>query len=107
MGMNHFSSEEWVDFANKLASPEQAAAMHRHLEDGCKKCRKILHTWEEVSKVARRLPNYDPPSSAGRSVNAAFGVYGRHQTMSRIAAMAALIFASLRRPSRTRAGPHQ
>ena len=97
--MKHFSSEEWVDFANKLATAEQAAAMHRHLEDGCKKCRKILQTWEKVSNVARRLPNYDPPSGAVRSVEAAFAMYGRQQTKNRIAEMAELIFDSFRQPS--------
>lgn len=97
--MKHFSSEEWADLVNRLTSPEQAAAMRRHLDDGCKRCRKLLRTWQNVSTAARRLPSYDPPSSTVRLAKAAFAMYGVQKTKNRIAEVAEVIFDSFRQPS--------
>lgn len=97
--MKHFSLEEWADFANELAPPERAAAMRRHLDDGCKKCRRTLQTWENVRTVARRLPDYEPPSGVVRSVKAAFAAQRPRRSKSRIAEMAELMFDSFRQPS--------
>ncbi len=97
--MKHFSPEEWADFANQLAPPERASAMRRHLEDGCKKCGKLLQTWESIRTSARRLPNYDPPASAVQSVKAAFAMQKVLKRRSRASEVARLIFDSFRQPS--------
>lgn len=97
--MKHFSLEDWADFANELTPPDRAAAMRRHLDDGCKKCGRALQTWENLRTVARRLPDYDPPSGAVRSVKAAFGAQRPRKSKSRIAEMAELMFDSFRQPS--------
>ncbi len=97
--MKHFSPEEWADFANELAPPELSEAMRQHLDDGCKKCRKNLQTWEDIQAIARRLPDYDPPSGVVQSLKAAFAIQKPNKSKRRIAAMAELMFDSFRQPS--------
>jgi hypothetical protein len=97
--MKHFSLEDWADFANELAPPDRAAAMRRHLDDGCKKCGRALQTWENLRTAARRLPDYDPPFGVVRSVKAAFGAQEPRKSKSRVAEMAELMFDSFRQPS--------
>lgn len=70
--MKHFATEEWVDFVNQVASPNQMESMERHLKQGCKRCLETVSMWQRVRQSAAVERNYQPPESAVRIAKAAF-----------------------------------
>lgn len=70
--MKHFSSEEWIDFANKVVSGSKRADMQKHLQTGCKRCAKAAALWQKVRRSAENEANYQPPADALHMVEAAF-----------------------------------
>lgn len=75
--MEHFSLEQWADFARQITGEQDRAAMQSHLDiDGCRKCSKILGMWTRVHAAARREQRYQPPESAVRSVKGTFAIHG-------------------------------
>jgi hypothetical protein len=70
--MHHFTTEEWIDFVNQVASPSRRLAMDKHLEDGCKRCAKSVSRWQRVRRAAAAEASYQPPLPAVRIAKAAF-----------------------------------
>lgn len=70
--MNHFKSEEWIDFVNRATTQEHVAAMQKHLAAGCKKCAEQVALWQKVRKLATAKSAYQPPDQAVRSVGVVF-----------------------------------
>ena len=70
--MKHFGLEAWADFARGAATADRAAAMERHLSEGCQKCSKALGLWRQVSQAAKAEAAYEPPASAVRAARAHF-----------------------------------
>jgi hypothetical protein len=60
--MAHFSSQDWIDFARNLASPQDAAAMKSHLQSGCESCAKEKATWSKLATFAKTEAQYEPPA---------------------------------------------
>jgi len=71
----HFSSEEWVDFARSLAPEAEAAAMRRHVNEGCRHCTYEAHVWERVAEIARRESRYTPPSGPVRCAKSLYRAF--------------------------------
>jgi hypothetical protein len=69
--MKHYTSEEWIDFANEVAGPTQRLAMEKHLEI-CEHCTKVASRWQKIQQAAKAEASYQPPSEAVRIANAAF-----------------------------------
>ena len=76
--MNHFSSENWADFACNLVPAEQAAELQRHLKE-CEACRTEYEMWRTVAEIGRKDQNYNPSDGAVRRVKAAYWVLGSQQ----------------------------
>jgi hypothetical protein len=92
--MRHFLFTDWADFANGLGSPEQMGAMQSHLDEDCKKCKKLLGACHSLRSLALRTAEYEPPMTAVRQVKSAFVLDGPRKRRSRVTEMAELMFDS-------------
>src|SRR6266852_9042705 len=72
--MKHFTTEEWVDFANEFVGISQREKMDRHLEEGCLRCKKTLSLWQRVRQTAKSAAECLPPERAVRIAKAGFAV---------------------------------
>ena len=70
--MKHFSDELWADFVRNLAPATTAQAMHKHIEDGCSKCKAVLKSWQSVFRMAQEEGGYSPPQDVVRIAKAQF-----------------------------------
>lgn len=79
--MEHFSIEEWVDFARGVdrGTADRAAAMREHLSHGCSECSKTLEKWRHIVNFANQERRYEPPAWA---VQAAQTHFTLHKTFS-------------------------
>ena len=70
--MNHFTDEQWVDYARGLSSPGlDRAAMDRHLREGCENCHNLFALWRTVVEVAAREFRYQVPEEVLRAAEGA------------------------------------
>jgi hypothetical protein len=91
--MEHYSLEQWADFARQVTGEQDRAEMQNHLDnDGCRKCSKILGMWKRVHAAARREQGYQPPDSAVRSVKGTFAIHGRRPVRRGVGLIAELLF---------------
>lgn len=95
----HFSSEDWVDFAMKQASQEQAKSMQQHLDEGCGKCSKLSQFWNHVTQVASRESEHAPPESAVRHVRNVFAMNAEAEKSKRAVTIPRLVFDNLWQPA--------
>ncbi|MFZ0214230.1 MAG: hypothetical protein WAL55_16105 [Candidatus Acidiferrales bacterium] len=93
--MEHFSLEQWADFARNILEGKDKMEMQAHLETGCKRCASALSTWMRVSDVASRERAFQPPDTAVRSVKGLLAINGRPAK----APIAQLLFDSFRSPA--------
>jgi hypothetical protein len=70
--MKHFTTEEWIDFVNRVTSSNQQNAMRKHLETGCKRCTETVSLWQKVRHTGAVEPSYQPPPESVRIAKAAF-----------------------------------
>jgi hypothetical protein len=80
--MNHFTTEECIDFANQVIALAKKQAMQKHLGQGCKRCSEALSLWQQVRQTAGAERSYLPPEEAVRIARAAFVGSGRGQAKS-------------------------
>ena len=74
--MEHFATEKWIDFVNQAVDTNEKQLMERHLQQGCKRCRKTVSLWQKVRQSAVSEANYQPPEHAVRLARAAFAEAG-------------------------------
>src|SRR5438477_6670255 len=74
--MEHFATEKWIDFVNQAVDTNEKQLMERHLQQGCKRCRKTVSLWQKVRQSAASEANYQPPADAVRLGKAAFAGAG-------------------------------
>lgn len=98
MRTKHFSNEEWADFVRHTMPAERRKLMEQHLGEGCRKCRKHLQLWDDVSAWAGAERSYAPPDSAVRTVKGLFALHKPSKLMPRALQAARLIFDSFRQP---------
>jgi hypothetical protein len=70
--MKHYSTEEWIDFVNRVATSTDMIEMRKHLEQGCKRCSKALSGWQKVRRALAAEAGYQPPAEAVRVAKAMF-----------------------------------
>ena len=97
--MKHFTTEEWIDFANQVVSGSKVREMAEHLEKGCKACNETVSIWQGVRKTADSVSKYKVPEPALRIAKAAFtGAHvGRQRGKS--ASAVEVLFDSFLRPA--------
>jgi hypothetical protein len=97
--LDHFSAEQWFEFAANIVSAEQKALMQRHLEKGCDECRRLTGMWRDLIDIGRRELNYHPPADSVRTAKIAFVSTERWKWLPQIATLARLIFDSSQSPA--------
>ena len=97
--MKHFTTEEWVDFVNQVAASSKQAAMQKHLESGCKACRKTVDLWQKVRKTAAAERSYQPPADSVRTAKSAFSAIGWAAAAKGSGSLIEIIFDSFLQPA--------
>jgi len=92
--MDHYSMENWVDFARGVVGTREKTAMQSHLDTGCKQCSKALHLWQHVHQVARQETALEPPETAVRQMKAAIAIHGSRRPKGVALTTAKLLFDS-------------
>ncbi len=70
--MEHFTTENWIDFVNQAVDTNAKESMERHLKQGCKRCTNTVSLWQRVQQSAASEANYQPPEHAVRVAKATF-----------------------------------
>src|SRR6266446_4702505 len=70
--MEHFTTENWIDFVNQAVAANEKVLMEKHLEQGCKRCMSTVSLWQKVRQSAAAEGNYQPPEDSVRLAKAAF-----------------------------------
>jgi len=97
--MKHFSTQEWIDFANRVVKGSQQETMQKHLATGCKRCTETLSLWQKVSKTAAAEASYQPPAGAVRLAKAAFATAGMAQPEKESRGVIEVLFDSFLQPA--------
>jgi hypothetical protein len=98
MAMKHFTTEEWIDFANELLATRKRKEMDRHLEEGCSRCKKALSLWQKVRQTAKSVAEYQPPESAVRIAKAEFASARLVRQPSGVQGLVEVLFDSFLQP---------
>jgi hypothetical protein len=94
----HFTEEDWFDFAHQQAAPSVRASLERHLEKGCSRCTQTVRLWRAVLDVSDQEAACRPPDEALRQVKGDFALRRPKRLLERVAEEAALLFDSFRQP---------
>jgi hypothetical protein len=96
--MKHFTTEEWVDFANELVGVSQRKKMDRHLEEGCLRCKKTLSLWQKVRQTAKSAAECQPQEHAVRIAKAAFAAAWLERKSARVPGLVEVLFDGFLQP---------
>src|SRR5467141_233837 len=96
--MKHFTAEEWIDFVTRVVCTITKEKMKEHLEQGCKRCSKIVSQWQRLRQTAETEANYKPPGDAVRIAKASFAGSSSAEVQKRPDVLAELLFDSLLQP---------
>ena len=96
--MKHFPAEEWIDFVTRVGCTIKKEKMKEHLEQGCKRCSKIVSLWQRVRHTAQTEANYRPPSDAVRIAKASFAGSNLTREQRQPDSLPELFFDSFLRP---------
>src|SRR3954466_5761350 len=96
--MNHFSTEEWVDFTRGLLPPAKTTAMQTALDGGCPECRSSWQLWRTVLECCSMERNYQPSEVAVQAVNSAFNIERPWRWMLSVAQFGRVLFDSVQTP---------
>jgi hypothetical protein len=97
--MKHFTTEEWIDFVNQVASSTQHGAMKKHLESGCKRCADTVTLWEKIRKMAASEPSFQPSTEAVLAAKSAFATAAWAFQAKRSGSLVELLFDSFLQPA--------
>jgi hypothetical protein len=96
--MKHFTTEEWIDFANEALAKSKRQDMERHLAEGCPRCGKTVSLWQKVRQTAKSAAAYQPPEDTVRIAKAGFTSAWQSGKQSRVPGFAELLFDSFLQP---------
>jgi hypothetical protein len=96
--MKHFTTEEWIDFANEAVAISKRHEMERHLEEGCPRCKKTVSLWQRVRQTAKSASQYQPPENAVRIAKAAFAAARLQGKSARVPGLVEVLFDSFLQP---------
>src|SRR6266478_6182894 len=74
--MEHFTTENWIDFVNQAVDAGEKKLMEQHLKQGCKRCAETVSLWQRVRQSAASEVSYQPPEDAVRIAKATFAGAG-------------------------------
>jgi hypothetical protein len=96
--MKHFTTEEWIDFANEAVAKTRRQEMERHLEGGCPRCKKTVSLWQKVRQTAKSAANCQPPEDAVRIAKAGFAGNRLHGKRAKAPGLVDVLFDSFLQP---------
>ncbi len=96
--MKHFTTEEWINFVNRVTSQKQQEAMQKHLGTGCKRCMDTASLWQRVRNTAALEASYQPPAADVRIAKAAFAAAGRATQLEEKTGLVEVLFDSFLQP---------
>jgi len=94
----HFTEEDWFDFAHRQAAPSLRASLEQHLEKGCSRCTQTVRLWEVVLDVADQEAAYRPPDEVLRQLRGDFALRRPKGLLEKVAEQVSLVFDSFRQP---------
>jgi hypothetical protein len=97
--MEHYSMDEWIDFARGVVKAADKATLLKHLELGCRQCSDALNLWQHVHQIGRQEQALDPPESAVRAMKGAFAIHGPRRQRRGAVSIARLLFDSAMSPA--------
>jgi hypothetical protein len=97
--MKHFTTEEWIDFANEAVAGSKRQDMDRHLEEGCPRCKKMVSLWQKVRQTAKSAAECQPPESAVRIAKAGFTGVRLEGKLANAPGLVQVLFDSFLQPS--------
>jgi len=97
--MKHYSTEEWIDFVNHVATSARQVAMQKHLVTGCKSCKETASLWQKISKLAAAEAIYQPPADVLRVAKAVFATSGLAPSKQESRGLIEILFDSFRQPA--------
>jgi hypothetical protein len=97
--MKHFPAEEWIEFIIRVGCTIRKEKMKEHLEQGCKRCSKIVSLWQRLRQTAETEANYRPPSDAVRITKASFAGSNLTEERKRPDVLAEMLFDSFLQPA--------
>lgn len=96
--MKHYTTEEWIDFINKVTTSSSQLEMEEHLKAGCRRCQEDVSRWQRVQRAAGVEASYQPPNEVVRIAKAAFSVSGLTRERGASEGIK-ILFDSLREPA--------
>jgi hypothetical protein len=96
--MEHFTTENWIDFVNQAVDTNEKQSMEQHLKQGCKRCMKTVSLWQRVRQSAASEANYQPPEDALRLAKAAFAGAGLAGQRKGVGSRIKVLFDSFLQP---------
>ena len=96
--MTHFTTEEWIDFANELVAMGKRKKMDQHLKEGCPRCNETLSLWQKVRQTAKSAAECEPPANAVRIAKAGFTVARLEQKPVGLPGLVEVLFDSFLQP---------
>jgi hypothetical protein len=97
--MDHFTTEQWADFARGAVGKGDKLLMQKHLDSGCKDCEKELSLWCRVAETARRQPNPEPSEGVVRLAKTIFATRKPRKVAKPVPMSPELLFDSMRAPA--------
>jgi len=97
--MEHFTTEQWIDFVHQTVSKAEKVQMTQHLEHGCQHCTEIVSVWQKVHQSAAAEANYQPPQEIVRLAKAAFAAAGLAGQRNSADSPIKVLFDSFLRPA--------
>jgi hypothetical protein len=62
--MKHYGDDAWADYVRGVSTGAEAAALSRHLADGCEPCRRLMTAMSTVARIAADDAQVTPPDDA-------------------------------------------
>jgi hypothetical protein len=94
----HFTEDDWTDFARGDGDLMHRARVAQHLEAGCAQCEQTLRLWSVLLSVAEQEASFRPPSAVIGERRPKPSLPARKGLGERIATGVALVFDSFRQP---------
>jgi hypothetical protein len=69
---DHYSDEDWADFARNITDSDRRTSMQRHLEQGCPVCAELHDRLRAVQTIAAADGQYEPPAGTVRQAKALY-----------------------------------
>src|SRR5206468_2101929 len=97
--MEHFTTENWIDFVNQAVDASKKSLMEQHLKQGCKRCTETVSLWQRVRQSAASEASYQPPEDAVRVAKATFAGAGLADQRKGAGSRIKLLFDSFLQPA--------